>query len=262
MNSYHTLKFLEYQLIARSRKGFGIHSPFIFDLITRVFRNKTANDIVCNIEKIRKGLIRNTEFIEVNDLGSGAGKRKSNKRKVSQITRHSAIPPVYGTLLAGLAAEFGNKSIIELGTSFGISTMYLAMSAPKSVIYTIEGCPACARIAMENFKQAGISNINQLIGSFDYVLPQLIDSGITPDLVFIDGNHLKEPVLRYFDMLSAVSTENTVFVFDDIHDSREMTEAWEIIMQNEMVSATVDLFRMGIVFLRQGITNNNYIIRY
>ncbi len=262
MNFFHAFKYLEYILTAGSKRGFGIHSPFIFDLVSRVLRNKTDKDIVSCIEKIRKSLIRNNKFIFVNDLGSGSEKRQIKRRVVSEIARYSAVPSRYGNLLSCLAAEFGDQEIIELGTSLGISTLYMALSSPQSIVYTVEGCPESAEIANENFQKAGLKNIKLFTGSFDSVLPLILESGIKPGLIFIDGNHRKEPVIKYFEKLAGISDDKTVFVIDDIYTSREMAEAWNIIKEYEKVTATIDIFRMGVVFFREGITHNNYRIRY
>jgi len=256
------VKYLKYILLSGNRKGHGIHSPFIFDLVSRVFRNKTDNDIVCTIERIRKSLITDRRSVFVNDLGAGSGKYKTNNRKVSDIARNSPVPLKYGVLLSNLAAEFGGSLIIEFGTSFGISTMYMASSCRGAMVYTMEGSPEIAAIALQNFSSTGLSNVKLLTGSFDELLPVITGAGIAPGLVFIDGNHRKEPVIKYFEKVAEISDNKTVIVIDDISVSKEMGEAWELIKLNNRVSVTVDIFRMGMVFFREGILHKDYIIRY
>jgi predicted O-methyltransferase YrrM len=259
---FRTAKYLKYILLSRHRKGHGIHSPFVFDLVSRIFRNKTDDDIVCTIETIRKKMISESRIINVNDLGSGSENRKGKLRKVSDIARYSPVPRKYGELLSKMAAEFGEPLILELGTSLGISAMYMAASSPGIKVKTIEGCSATSAIARENFEDAGMKNIELYTGSFDDVLPEIVRSKIKPGLVYIDGNHRKEPLLKYFNMIAEVSDSKTVIIVDDIYSSKEMAEAWDEIKSYENVSVTVDIFRMGIVFFRQGINRNNYIIRY
>lgn len=261
MNFFQAFKYLEYKLTARHRKGFGIHSPFVFDLVSRIFRNKTPGDVVFTVESIRQNLIGCKDIIKINDLGAGPAGRRSNIRKVSDIARHSAVPKKYGKFLYALAAEYGSPSVIELGTSLGMSTMYMAMSATGSEVITVEGCPETAAIAKENFRKAGLKNISSYTGSFDSVLPQILQK-VRPGLVFIDGNHRKEPVLKYFEAVAEAAGDKTVVVLDDIYTSREMSEAWNEIKLHQNVSVSVDIYRMGLVFFRRGVTNNNYKISY
>lgn len=257
-----TIKYLKYIFLAKHRKGHGIHSPFIFHLVSKVFRNKTDYDVVCSIEKVRKKLRSDHRSINVNDLGSGKDKRTTKIRKVSEIARYSPVPSKYGQLLSNLASEFGKPMIVELGTSFGISTMYLASGSPESVVYTIEGSGEIAEIARRNIAETGLKNITSLTGSFDEMLPEVFKNSVKPGLVFIDGDHRKEPLLRYFRRIAEGSDNNTVIVIDDIYYSQEMQDAWDEIRNDEKVSVTVDIFRMGIVFFRKGITPQNYIVRH
>lgn len=259
---FRTFKYLNYILLSKHRKGFGIHSPFVFDLVSRTFRNKIDAEIVCSIEKVRKKMISDNRSIKVKDLGTGSEKMITNIKRVSDIAKKSPVTKKYGVLLSNMAAEFGNPLIIEFGTSLGISTMYLASANRETVVNTMEGCPAISEIAINNFKEAGFDNVNVITGSFEEKWPKTITKGIKPGLVFIDGNHRKEPVLRYFDMVSEVSDSNTVIIIDDIYLSKEMEEAWTVIKQSKNVTLTIDIFRMGIVFFRAGLTYNNYTIRY
>jgi predicted O-methyltransferase YrrM len=262
MKFHHAAKYLEYLIFSRHSKGHGIHSPFVFDLVSTLFRNKTGVDVVCSIEIIRERLLKDNRKIVVNDLGAGREKRKTPIRKVSEIARNSAIPEKYGRLLSNLAGRFGNGTILELGTSLGISTMYMACASPSASVYTIDACRECSGIAAENFSSAGLSNIKQLNGSFAEVLPSLRPAGLKPGFVFIDGDHRKKALTENFSLIAENSGPATVIAIDDIHDSEEMTLAWDEIRQHGKVSATIDIFRMGIVFFREDITRNHYRIRY
>jgi predicted O-methyltransferase YrrM len=262
MNFFALPEYLKYILFSQHKKGHGIHSPFVFDLVTKVLRNKTDDDIVRNIEDIRKRLQSDHRIIQVTDLGSGSKKLKTNKRRVSDITRYATVPKKYGLLLLNLAREFGKPAIVELGTSVGISTLYMAAGSPESMVYTIEGCPATSEIAKKNFHDAGITNIKIFTGSFEENIPEIIGSGLKPGMIFIDGNHRKEPVIEYFNKMASVSDSKTVIIIDDIYSSRGMKEAWNEIKTFEKVTLTVDIYRMGIVFFRKGMNRNHYIIRY
>jgi predicted O-methyltransferase YrrM len=259
---FRVIKYLKYIVLSRNRKGHGIHSPFVFDLVSRVFRNKIEPGIVSSIEKVRKKLISDRRTIAVRDLGSGSASVRTNIRKVSEIARCSPVSKKYGMLLFRIAAEFGKPLIVEFGTSFGISTMYMASSCPDTMVFTMEGCPSSAEIARQNFTEARLENIKVFTGSFDESLPEIISTGRRPGLVFIDGNHRKEPVLSYFYRMAGISDSKTVIIIDDIYFSKEMEEAWNEIKECDKVSLTVDIFRMGLVFFRNGINDYDYKIRY
>jgi predicted O-methyltransferase YrrM len=256
------IKYLGYLMFSGHRKGHGIHSPFVFDLVSRVMRNKIDQDIVLKIENMRKKNISDDRIISVQDLGGGSSRMKSSLRRVSDIAAYSAVPRKYGRLLSNMASEFGKPDIIELGTSLGISTMYMATASPGSVVHTIEGCPSTAEIAKENFEYAGINNVHLINGSFDDIIPELRKKSVKPGLVFIDGNHRKEPTLKYFEEMADLSDKNNVIIIDDIHISKEMEEAWTLIKKHKKATLTVDIFRMGFVFFREGMNRYNYVIKY
>jgi predicted O-methyltransferase YrrM len=262
MGMFSALRYLNYLIFSCHRNGHGIHSPFVFNLVSNIFRNKTRPDIVFSIEKIRNSLLKDPRSIEITDLGAGSKKMKTSLRKVSDITRYSAIPGKYGILLSNMAEAFGKPFILEFGTSLGISTMYLASSCPDAEVITIEGCSTTSEIASDNFREAGLSNIRILNSPFDEILPEIRKKGIHPGLVFLDGNHRKEPVLNYFNQVADMSDNNSVVIIDDIYSSWEMAEAWREIKNHKNVTVTVDIFRMGIVFFREGMNHFNYVVRY
>lgn len=259
---FTVLRYLKYLIFARHGKGHGIHSPFVYRLITETFRHEPDKEIIKRIRNIRRKLMTDVRTVSVIDLGSGSRKMKSNIRKVSEIARYAAVPEKYGLLLFNLSKEYGSPLIVELGTSLGISSMYLAAASPEVPVYTIEGCGDLAELACQNIREAGIKNIRVMNGSFDEMIPLIKKMNVSPGLVFIDGDHKKDSVVRYFMDFAGISNSNTLIVIDDISISEEMAEAWELIKKHEKVTATIDLYRMGFVFFREGITLLHYMIRY
>ncbi len=257
-------EYLRYLLTSRHRGGHGIHSPFVYDLVSRVFRNKIDADVVSKIERVRKDLKRDKRTILINDLGAGSVNNMNGQvfRRVSDIAKHSSIPEKYGILLSNLAKQFGGKGVIELGTAFGISSMYMAVSCSGSKIDTIEGCMETARLAENAIRKAGIGNVSVHCRSFDECLPSLLNRQDSPGLVFIDGNHRKDALLRYFNLIAENSDSNTVVVLDDIYLTPEMKNAWKIIREHKKVTVTIDVHRMGIVFFRTGINSNHFVVRH
>jgi predicted O-methyltransferase YrrM len=259
---FSVLSFINYILFSSHKRGHGVHSPFVYDFIIKVFRNKISPDIVFKVEKIRKKLKSDKRTISMTDFGTGSERRKNKLVKVSEIARKSSVPKRYSKILAGLSREIGKSAIVELGTSFGLSTMYMASANQQARVFTVEGCPSVSEIACENFKEAGLKNIELITGRFEQAIPEIENRGIRPGLVFIDGNHRKEPTINYFYRMADLSDENTIVIIDDIYCSRQMSEAWTEIKKDKRISLTIDIYRMGIVFFRRGMTRTDYKIRY
>ncbi|MDN3643630.1 class I SAM-dependent methyltransferase [Lutimonas halocynthiae] len=236
-----------------------MHSPFLFAYITKGLRNSTHIDLK-KVTLLRKELSRNHSKIQVTDFGAGSRIFNSNKRVVSKIATTAGISKKRGGLLARTTKYFNPTHILEIGTSLGIATSYMALGAPKANITTLEGCPATAQIAKENFEKLNLKNIEVKIGEFDQSLDQLHHNHAY-DLIFFDGNHQKEATIRYFKKCLELAHEKSVFIFDDIHWSKGMEAAWEKIKNHEKVSMSVDTYKWGLVFFSKGREKQHFTIR-
>ena len=262
-------KWLHYYLSASNGKGHGIHSPFVFDFVKNVLRDKKEYDQYSSIEAARQKLLKQTEEIEVQDLGAGSSVIKTNKRKISDIAASSLKPKKYAQLLYRIAKYYNSptgssgKTTVELGTSFGITSSYLAAGKPTAKLFTIEGSPAIANIAHKTFDELALNNIELTQGDFNTVLPSLLAKLNSIDLAFIDGNHRKESTLDYFRQLLQHSNASTILIFDDIHWSSDMEEAWTEVQQSPQVTLTIDLFFIGLVFVNPAFKiKQNFVIRF
>jgi predicted O-methyltransferase YrrM len=189
-------------------------------------------------------------LIEVQDFGAGSTVIKTNCRRINAIAASSSKPIKFAQLFHRMVKAYQPQHIIELGTSFGISTAYMATAAPTAKQFSLEGAPAIAQIAQENFDQLGIKNIQLIKGDFTDTLPGVLQQVDKIDFAYVDGNHRQIPTLDYFNQLMAKSHENSVIIFDDIHWSAEMEAAWEIIKADERVKLSIDLFFVGIIFFK------------
>jgi predicted O-methyltransferase YrrM len=276
MSTYEAKKYLQYKLKARNEHS--IHSPFVFKLYCEVIKSKEEYPAFDELNKLRAQLLRNNQIIEVTDLGAGS-KKLSNKRKVSEIAKVSVIKKKYGELLFRLVNHFQPKTILELGTSLGLSALYMAKANPQAELITIEGCPNTFAFA-KNFIKTH-NNVSPLRGD-DHTTPKaggqrgcrVVNSSFetafentltnqTFDFVYIDGNHTYEATLKYFHELLKIINENSVLIFDDIYWSAGMTKAWEEIKLHPQVTVTIDLFKMGLVFFRkENKQKEDFCLRY
>ncbi len=252
--------YLEHLVKARNRHG--VHSPFIYDLTEKVLRPQAALPEHATIEALRSDLLASDQTIRVNDLGAGSRVMDLPLRRVADIARTALKPARQAELLFRLARYFDPRNVLELGTSFGLTTLYLAQGAENGTVHTIEGCPQIYRIAQHHFELLRQNNIEAALGSFQRRLPEILPHCDPLDLVFIDGHHAKGPTLEYFELCLSASHDGTVFVFDDIHWSRGMEEAWTAVGSHPRITVTVDLFNMGIAFLRKEQAREHFLLRY
>jgi predicted O-methyltransferase YrrM len=153
-------------------------------------------------------------------------------------------------------------TIVELGTSLGVTTAYLAAMDSRNKVVTYEGCPAVAEVARANWEKLGLNNIACVVGEITvYSLQFTVDSLSGIDVAFIDANHTCEATLTYFNALASRVHEKSVVVVDDIHYNEDMEKAWKAICADERVTTTMDLYRMGLVFFDKHYWRKHYKMR-
>lgn len=244
-------KYLNYYLTASNGKGHGIHSPFVFDFVTQVLNDRKDYDDYDRVEKLRKRLLDDQTVLTIEDYGAGSSSSKTNERSVSSIARRAVKSKKYAQLLYRIVKYYQPQTIIELGTSLGITTSYLSLAKPGGNVFTLEGSEEIANVARQNFDELELQKIKLTEGNFNYTLPSILYHLSSADIAFIDGNHRREPTLNYFNWLLEKTNPNSIFIFDDIHWSAEMEQAWNTIKDYPAVKCSIDLFFIGIIFFRQ-----------
>jgi predicted O-methyltransferase YrrM len=246
------VKYLRYWLTASNGKGHGVHAPFVFEFITAVLNDDGFYYCYSQIESVRTQLNNDNTVLELEDFGAGSRVHASYKRKVSDIAKSSLKPGKYAQLLFRMVNFYQPKNVLELGTSLGITTAYLASANNTVPVITMEGAKAVAAVARDNFKALRLENIKIVEGNFDLTLRDVLQKQLPKvDFAFIDGNHRKEPTIQYFQQLLPHLHEYSMVVFDDVHWSEEMEAAWGYIKAHEAVTLSMDLFFIGIVFFRK-----------
>ena len=252
--------WVEHLVKARTRHS--VHSPFVYKLTNEVLRVDEDLPEFAAIEALREDLLVSDQVIRVNDLGAGSRLLDEPVRQVSDMARTSLKPARQAQLLYRLANYFSPTTILELGTSFGLSTLYMARGAEEAQVTTIEGCPQTFRIAQHHFERLRQRNINAVLGSFRSSLPFVVRTAEKLDMVFLDGHHAKEPTLEYFELCLQKAHNDSVFILDDIHWSKGMEAAWETVKRHPRVTVTIDLFDLGLVFFRQEQAPQHFRLRY
>ncbi len=262
INFRYIYKYFIYKLLSSHKYGYGIHSPFMFDLIKKVFNSNSNKEEYIKIKKIRKSLLKNNTKLTLREFGAGSQVTNSNIRSISYMTRISSIPIKYGILLSQIINYYNCESAIELGTSIGISSFFIANANNKIFLDTIEAEKKKLDIAKNNAIKLNFNNINFHCGIFLEELPKILESKNTVDMVFFDGDHNGARTYEYFNLCLNKINNNSIFIFDDIHWSKDMEIAWEKIIKNNKVRVSIDIFRMGIIFFKTELTKQNFTIRY
>ncbi len=254
---------MRYCRVAANTAGHGIHSPFVYEFVRGVLNDKSLYKEFKPIEDLRRQLLSDETIITITDHGAGSALNNGLRRRISDITRHAAKRPVVAQLIFRIVKYFQPQVIIELGTSLGISAIYLSAAMPAAIITTIEGSEQVASKARENLDHLHAGNVKVIVGTFEETLPAVLQDITNIDCVFVDGNHRKEPTLNYFNILLPHLTDNGFLIFDDIHWSREMESAWEAIKQHPQVTCSIDLFFIGLVFFRKELkVPQHFMIHY
>lgn len=262
VNWFQAKEYIKYRLKSGHRKGFGIHSPFVFEFVNLILRERRPYYIFSRIEAWRNALSKSQVLIEVNDMGAGSKVNNSAQQKIASIARKNALPKKYGQLLFRIVERYQLRNILEFGTSLGMSTLYLALSNSEARVVTLEGSSTLSELARRTFQEMGTSNVELVQGDFDDTLLKSIQKLPSLDFVFFDGNHRKEPTLRYFKSCLKRANNNSIFIFDDIHWSKEMHQAWNEIIQHPSITISIDIFRMGIIFFRKESKKQHFTIHF
>lgn len=257
----YSLKYILYLLLAKHKKGHGIHSPFIFDLIRKVFNCKAPDESLEKVFLSYDKIKRSKQTLTYEEIGAGSSYKKHSRQKVGEIVKKSSITKKYGQLLYNLVKYFNSQNILELGTSVGMSTSFLAQANPKSNFTSIEGVLEKVKVA-KNIAEELHQNTKFVVGMFDDQLEKILEEYSRLDFVYIDGNHTKKSTLNYFYSCLGKIHSDTVFVFDDIHWSKGMEEAWNEIKNHKKVKLSVDIFRMGLIFFKKELSNQHYVIKF
>lgn len=238
-----------------------LHTPFLYDLYTKVFKSDKLDGDYSEIETIRASMVNSKDMVELNGLGAGSKVTASYKRSISDIVKSGNTPKKYSELFYRLVKYFNVRKVIELGTSAGINTLYLSKYEATKV-YTFEGEPELIKVAKYNFDQYKARNIKIIEGDIDHTLSSFLDGSIKPDLVYIDANHRYGSTMRYIQLIIRNKHKDTVVIIDDIHWSREMHRAWQTISNIPEVTLSLDLFQCGILFFKPEFTKQHFILNY
>lgn len=223
-----------------SSKGYGIHSPFAFYLVTEIINdNSSAYYCYETIEKQRYKCRYNHHKITL---------KNGKTYPISYLCKRSSTPANDAQLLFKLGLLNRSKNILELGTFMGLGTAYLASISKQSQVISIDHDSSCSALARKNLASLKLLNVQLINDTIDNAINDALVNLKTVDLIFFDGNHQNEATLRYFKKALQFANDKSIFVFHDIHWSKGMNQAWHHIIKHPSISISIERYNMGIVF--------------
>ncbi len=240
------LEYLRFYLSAQTADK--MHSPFLYQLLVHVFDDKKQYYSFGEIEHFRAQLLASNQAIEVRDFGAGSRAGSTKATTIAEVTRRAASSPRKCALLFRLAEMLKPKTMVELGSSVGISLAYLASACKTSQVYGFEGDSHLAEIASGLARSKNLGNAHLTVGLFEETLEQKLKDIGPVDFVYLDGDHREEATVANYEKLRRHMSEDSVIIVDDIRWSPGMMRAWNRIRQDEAISVSVDAFQLAILF--------------
>ena len=244
-------KYAQYIIQSLNGKGHGTHSPFVYDFIVNVLNNKKTNNAVEQIEALRKELLQDATILTVEDFGAGSKQNKTKVRAIKDIAKSALKPKKYSYLIQKIVAYYQLNNCLELGTCLGITSSYIANAHAKVKLITAEGSKEIAREALTLFKKLKLNNIQLIEGNFDITLNDIVQIHPSIDFAFIDGNHQYQATIDYATKIMQHCNNDSVLILDDIYWSKGMEDAWLKMKEHPQVTASIDLFYIGILLFRK-----------
>lgn len=256
---YRVREYIKHYLTAYNTRGEGIHSPSLFYLVSMIINDQLSYYVWNDIEQRRRAMILWDKTIDVTDYGTG--NNRPSQRQICNIAKHSLEKANNAQALFRIINYLSEQykrplTIVELGTSLGITTAYLATPNKKNRIFTFEGSSEIANIARLNWNKLNIRNIECIEGNIDNTLFTTYLQQV--DFAWLDANHTYEATMRYFTYLLQYVSDKSIIAIDDIHYSPQMKAAWKDICNRNEVTSTMDFYDFGLVFFDKQYIKKHY----
>jgi predicted O-methyltransferase YrrM len=225
------------------RGGYGIHSPFAFDLITTVIEEKRAYYCYEALDRIRLQLQRENRKI-----------RCGNKELSMKKAMRTCCFSVEGyRLLFRLANRFHPEKVLVIGSGMGLTPLYVSACSKKTDCVVFEPDPPVAVVArnvVRKYARSSIKIYDRIFDGFDAPEPEPFD-------FIVWGKGVDFPFHAFENMLRYV-TGRSVMVVCGINRSAADRQVWSRVCTHPEVSVTFDLYSLGIIFFNSKLHRKTY----
>jgi predicted O-methyltransferase YrrM len=245
--------------LLKSSNQHGIHSPFVYDLVTKCFYDKSHYSAYDNLKILRNELTYNQDLVEIKHYSPSLKVFQQNHQKISTILKNEGSSYKKQKQLFRITNYLKPKNVLELGTSIGLGSTAMAFASNKSIITTVEVNENLSDIAKKVFRSYQLKNIRIENSAFKDFFKNINNKHL--DLVYLDGTYDKKSTIENFNSLLKYAHNESVFIFNNIYCSKEMSEAWNIIKKQKEVTVSIDTFYWGFLFFRKEQPKQHFTIR-
>ncbi len=251
------LEYLRYRVRAGHRRGFGIHSPFMFHLVTNVIEEDLPYYKYSLVEKIRDIFIKSDEKIGV--LSPDGSKQLYH---ISEVAHRRSVSPKFGQLLFRLVNYFKPEVLVEVGATTGISTLYLATPNSRTRVYALTSQPELVDLVKNMCCRVSISNIEWYQGDNKPLYDSLTNLSF-PGLSFVYINQASpEDVAHICQHQFQKISSQTVVVINGIYSSKQMKSVWLQVKAMPEVNLSIDLFTFGLLIKNPDLQKEDFTLSF
>jgi len=245
---------IKYLRKARHWHGFGIHSPFLFHLVTEVIEDKKRYPVYRIIQSSKKQITNRVKEINYDQeityngipLQSLIGKKKPFKSV--------ELGYRYGKLMLRLVREFKPSSVFYHGPTFGLNLLYLALADENIPVNTHTTDPVMNQLCKEAIENIPVNNVNL---EFEETTPSCVQEFVFINLSFLPGEARNKILLKL-----KLGGDDDVMIIRGIHKSGEMETLWQEVIKEKKVRVSLDLYEIGILLFRKKLQKQHFILRF
>jgi predicted O-methyltransferase YrrM len=221
------------------RGGHGVHSPFVFDLITTVIEERRRYYCYEQLSPVRLQIRQIPHKVTVH----------SRAMSVRSAFRKYCFTEQEDKLLFRLANRFQPKTMYVEGSGFGLTPLYLTAYSTDSICLVVESEPSVFTIAQEYIKKYATASV-VLHDNFD-ALQDMFD-------FIVLGDSFKPLTIQSFEHIIPYINDTGIIVIAGINSSPDNRNTWHQICVHPKVTVTIDLVRLGIVFFNPALHQSTY----
>ena len=230
------------------RKGFGVHSPFVYDLITNVIEETCEFYAYHDISLVRLQLHQNEQFIQC----------REKRITVKNALKRHGISTKEGKFLFRLTNHYKPHTILSVGSSMGLVPLYLTRYDSTVQCITLECELDLAEIATQVLSKEKKPTFCIKTGTYRALLPESIAQLQQIDCVYIEKNVGVNDWDAIFEQCEPFIHESTFFVLAGIRSSTEKQYYWTQFRQHPSVTVAIDLYDLGLLFFQSKLHKQVY----